>query len=177
MQLLAVVLVALATSQILAFPTNGNEDRIFFLEDGNIYQSNAPPGDAPPGDAPPGDAPPGYAPPGYAPPGYAPPGDAPPGKQNIEFLQENKAKYLEEALYMYTQLLKGMNHGQSNPINKQSDQTIDVAYDQTSALCPDVTCDCDKLKYMAVYGTNSNGDSCTIHQYPYCKGVCTSRYR
>ena len=172
MQLLAVVIAALATSQTLAFPTNGNEDEIFFLEDANIYRSNAPPGDAPPGDAPPGDAPPGYAP-----PGYAPPGDAPPGKQNIEFLQGNKAEYLEEALYMYTQLLKGMNHGQSNPINKQSDQTIDVAYDQTTALCPDVTCDCDQLKYMPVSGTRSNGDKCTIQQYPYCKGVCTSRYK
>ena len=167
MQLLAVVIAALATCQILAFPTNGNEDEIFFLEDANIYRSNAPPGDAPPGDAPPGDAPPGYAPPGYA----------PPGKQNIEFLQDNKAEYLEEALYMYTQLLKGMNHGQSNPINKQSDQTNDVALDQTTALCPEVTCDCKQLKYMALEGTRSNGDKCIILQYPYCKGVCTSSYK
>ena len=93
MQLLAVVIAALATSQTLAFSTNGNEDKIFLLEDANIYPSNAPPG---------------YAPPGDAPPGYAPPGDASPG-------------------------------------------------------------------YIPAYGINSNGDECIIQQYPYCKGVCTSR--
>ena len=44
MQLLAVVFAALATSQTLAFPTNGNEDEIF-SEDAYVHPSNAPPGE------------------------------------------------------------------------------------------------------------------------------------
>ena len=62
---------------------------------------------------------------------------------------KNEPKHLEEALYMYTQLLKGMNHDQSNPINEQSDQMNDVAYDQTTVLCPDITCDCSRIIYSS----------------------------
>ena len=141
MQLLAVVFAALAASQTLALPTNGNEAEIFFSEGANVRPENASP-----------------------------------GEHKIEFIQENEAGRLEEALYMYTQLLKGMNQGQTNPINEQSDQTNDVAYDQTSSRCSDVTCECSKLKYEVQQGTKINGDTCIIH-YPYCQGVCKSNYK
>ena len=141
MQLLAVVFAALAASQTLALPTNGNEAEIFFSEGANVRPENAPL-----------------------------------GEHKIEFIQENEAGRLEEALYMYTELLKGMNQGQTNPINEQSDQTNDVAYDQTSSRCSDVTCECSTLKYEVQQGTKSNGDVCVVH-YPYCQGVCKSNYK
>lgn len=142
MQLLAVVLAALATSQTLALPTNGNEAEIFFSEGANVRPANAAP-----------------------------------GEQKIEFIQENEAERLEEALYMYTELLKGMKQGQTNPINEQSDQTNDVAYDQTTILCEESTCDCEVVNYESVEATLPNGDTCLFRNFPYCIGVCTSTYK
>lgn len=92
--------------------------------------------------------------------------------QRIEFSEQNKAKSLEEALYTYTELLKGLNS------RIHSDRTNDVASDQTTTLCSNKTCDCSQLKYGDFKGTNSeNGDSCTVFSIPYCEGVCYAHYK
>lgn len=101
----------------------------------------------------------------------------------IDFLQQNDAETLEEALYTYTELLKGLKQQKSGirhppqVINDQPDRTNDVANDQTTALCTEPACDCTQLKKGFFEGTAPNGDTCTVFNVPYCEGVCYARHK
>ena len=57
----------------------------------------------------------------------------------------------------------------------------EMAEDQTTALCPTPNCTCN-VSLLVTHGfiRDTNGrptDNCTIHNVPYCDGVCFSSYR
>lgn len=90
--------------------------------------------------------------------------------QKIEFLQDNEAKSLEEALFAYTEVVEGKK--------KIHTSTNEIANDQTNALCNDEPyCDCTTLKYASYQGTNSQGEQCTIFNVPHCEGVCAATFK
>ena len=96
-------------------------------------------------------------------------------RQKIEFLQDNKAQNLEEALFTYTRLL--MN-GKSGIQPLQEDLKDNLADEQSTALCSEASCDCTKLKYGAFQGTRTdNGDPCSLGPVLYCEGVCPGSHR
>ena len=148
MKLLAVVFVALVVSQTLAFPTNGNGAEIDFSKDSNVHLAN----------------------------------DATNQEQKVKFLQQNEAEDVEETLYAYAEFLKGLKQkssAQPEQIkDQQPDATSDVAYDQTTALCPfEPTCDCGSLKYGPFIFISDNNDNCTAFSVPYCEGACQQTHR
>lgn len=103
------------------------------------------------------------------------PSDA--NEQKIEFLQEDEAENLEEALYTYTELLKGLSHKSGKqPINELNNEMADF---QTTALCTDPDyCDCSQLKYASYEGTNkATGEPCIVFNVPHCEGVCSATHR
>ena len=91
-------------------------------------------------------------------------------RQNIEFLEQNEAENIEEALFTYTQLLKGMN--------EKSESSNELANEQSNDLCPDEDCDCEIRKFANFEGTRRDtGETCTLINVPYCEGVCYSSHR
>ena len=59
-------------------------------------------------------------------------------------------------------------------------QSIEEALEeQTSALCPDPSCDCEDSRKLANFqGTRRDtGELCTVIGVAYCQGVCLSRHR
>lgn len=87
---------------------------------------------------------------------------------DIIFSEENKAEDVEEALFVYAELLKG--------INQKFGVENEVANDQTTAYCTDPDCNCD-LKYEDVNADTKDFGKCTVRNVPYCKGVCLATYK
>lgn len=95
--------------------------------------------------------------------------------QKIEFVQESNAENLEEALFTYTELLKGLNQKSGGKIQPDSDEFAD---DQTTALCKEPSCDCNILKRQSFEGTNTQtGEACYVVAVPHCKGACPGSFR
>ena len=94
-------------------------------------------------------------------------------------VQENEAQNIEEALFSYTRLLNGVN--QQSEIQQpllQEDLYDNLAKEQTSALCPDPSCDCEDTKLGNFQGTRRDtGELCTLISVAYCQGVCPSSHR
>ena len=141
-KLMAVVFVVLAICQIQALPTNGNGVEIEFSEDSNI-----------------------------GPPQFAPP-QVTNREQKIEFLQDNEAQNLEEALFTYTQLLMNEKPG------IQPFQEDNLADEQSTALCSERACDCSIVKIGDFQGIRRDtGEPCLFAAVPHCEGVCAGIHR
>ena len=188
---IAVIFVVLAISQTQALPTYGNRVEIEFSEDSNIAPTQvAPPQFAPPQNGPPQNGPPQNGPPQIisqiqALPTYGNAVEiefsedskiAPPQvtnrQQKIEFLQDNEAQNLEEALFTYTQLLMNEKSG------IQPFQDDNLVNEQSTALCSERACDCSIVKIADFEGTRRDtGEKCLFAAVPHCEGVCTGIHR
>jgi len=84
---------------------------------------------------------------------------------DLVFSEENKVENIEEQLFVYAELLKGLN--QKSGIGNE------VADDQTNPHCTDPECTC-ALKYRSF---SANSGTCTVENVPYCEGVCQANYK
>ena len=98
-------------------------------------------------------------------------------RNNIDFWEQNEAQNIEEALFTYTQLLKGMNE-KSGIQPFIEDLSNELAKEQTTDKCSEPACDCEKRKISNYNGTREDtGETCTLVSVPNCEGVCDSTHR
>jgi len=100
----------------------------------------------------------------------------------IELVSRIDDKPVEQALYEYAKFLEEINR---KPTAVQSSinpaASDEMGKDQSTALCPTPNCTCNTT-FLKVHGfiRSDDGvptDNCTIHNVPYCEGVCSSTYR
>lgn len=101
----------------------------------------------------------------------------------INFVTRLDNRPAEQALYNYAKFLQAINQGPGAKNPPPSNPTTDnkMAEEQNTKLCPFTNCTCD-IELIKVHGfiKDENGnptDNCTIHNVPYCRGVCSSTYR
>lgn len=89
---------------------------------------------------------------------------------DIDFSEENEIGNVEEALFMYTELLRAVVN-QKSGIRENS-----IADSQKTPLCSDPSCECS-LKQADYTVTLKSGQKCTAYGLYYCEGVCSTSYR
>lgn len=100
-------------------------------------------------------------------------------KFQIDLVSRIDDKPVEQALYNYVKFLEEINR---NPTPVQPPISLnEIVEDQSTFLCSTDDCTCNTT-LLKVHGfiKNDNGvptENCTIHNVPYCEGVCSSTYR